>query len=325
MSFSSETKEELMRLPLEGDCCVMAELSALTQTAGSLSLAGGGRLRISWQVENAALARRIYRMLKDRLGLSPHLHFVEHRRLGGRRTCVLTLGEEETPGLLVRLRMMELDEAGRPVLRRTLPRPVITRQCCRRAYVRGAFLGAGSITNPDRAYHFEITARDDGLRELLEKQLERSGLQAKHTLRRGVPVVYLKGAQEIADVLALMEAPQAVMRLENTRITRQMRGAANRGSNCDEHNSERQLDAAKNQEEAIRLLAIHAGLYTLPPALRAMAEARLEHPDLSLEQLGQVLDPPLSKSGAASRMRRLMQEARQLRAELERTLPKRNE
>lgn len=317
MSFSSETKEELIRLPLERECCVLAELSALTQTLGSLSLAGGGRLRISWQTENAALARRIYRMLKDRMGLNPHLHFVEHSRLGGRKTCVLTLGEEETPRLLVALRMMEPDEQGVPVLRRTLPRPVITRQCCRRAYVRGAFLGAGSITNPDKAYHLEITARDEGLRDLVEKQLERGGLPARDTLRRGVPVVYLKGAQQIADALALMEAPQAVMRLENIRITRQMRGEANRGRNCDEHNSERQLDAARDQEEAIRLLAIHAGLYTLPPALRQIAEARLEHPELSLEDLGQSLDPPLTKSGTASRLRRLMAEARRLRETLE--------
>ena len=107
--------------------------------------------------------------------------------------------------------------------------------------------------------------------DLVEKQLERGGLPARDTLRRGVPVVYLKGAQQIADALALMEAPQAVMRLENIRITRQMRGEANRGRNCDEHNSERQLDAARDQEEAIRLLAIHAGLYTLPPALRQIA------------------------------------------------------
>ena len=98
-------------------------MSALTQTLGSLSLAGGGRLRISWQTENAALARRIYRMLKDRMGLNPHLHFVEHSRLGGRRTCVLKLDAQEAPRLLTALRMMEPDETGKPVLRRALRLP----------------------------------------------------------------------------------------------------------------------------------------------------------------------------------------------------------
>ena len=106
MSFSSDAKAELIRLPLERDCCVLAELSALTQTTGSLGFQGGGRFSVSWQVENAALARRIFRMLKERLGLSPSLHFVQHARLGGRRTCVLTVEGDDAPKLLTALRMM---------------------------------------------------------------------------------------------------------------------------------------------------------------------------------------------------------------------------
>lgn len=312
MSFSSDAKAELIRLPIERDCCALTELSALTQTTGSLSFHGGGRLSVTWQVENAALARRIFRLLKDGLGYSPTLHYVEYARLGGRRAYVLTVHEDETPRLLTDLRMMETDETGTPVLRRALPRPQITRSCCRRAYLRGAFLGAGSIASPDREYHLEIVARDEALCDLVEKQLERGGVTPRHQTRRGVRVVYLKGAQEIADTLALMGAPQALMRLENIRITRQMRGAANRASNCDEHNTERQLSASQNQVEAIKLLAIHQGLFTLPPALRRMAELRLEHPDASLEELGQLADPPLTKSGVSSLMRRLTKAAENL-------------
>lgn len=316
MSFSSDVKSELIRLPIERDCCALAELSALTQTTGSLGFEGGGRVNVSWQVENVALARRILRICKERFDLNPTLNFLEHSRLGGRRTCVLKLDAQEAPRLLTALRMMEPDETGKPVLRRALPKPQITRQCCQRAYLRGAFLGAGSITSPDKGYHFEITARDEGLRELVERQLERSGLPARHQERRGVSVVYLKGAQQIADTLALMGASSAVMKLENIRITRQMRGAANRASNCDEHNSERQLSAAAEQARAARLLAIHRGLYTLPPALREMAQLRLDNPELSIEELGQKCDPPLTKSGVAGRMRRLVREAQ----ELEKTL-----
>ena len=316
MSFSSDAKAELIRLPLEKDCCVLAELSALTQTTGSLGFQGGGRFSVSWQVENAALARRIFRMLKERLGLSPSLHFVQHARLGGRRTCVLTVEGDDAPKLLTALRMMEPDEHGAPVLKRTLPRPQITRQCCRRAYLRGAFLGAGSVTNPDRGYHLEIAARDEGLLELAEKLLAQHDLPARHHLRRGVPVIYLKGGQEIADALALMGASGALMKLENIRITRQMRGAANRASNCDEHNTERQLSAAQQQVEAVKLIAIHRGLFTLPPALRQMAELRLAHPDASLEELGALAEPPIGKSGVNGRMRRLNAAAQEVAREL---------
>ncbi|MBR4710590.1 MAG: DNA-binding protein WhiA [Clostridia bacterium] len=316
MSFSSDAKAELVRLPLERDCCIITELAALTQTSGSLSMRGGGRFGISWQVENAALARRIFRMLKDPFGLTPQLVFVEHARLGGRRSCVLSIEGEDAVWLLTALGMMEPDESGKPVLRRTLPHPQVSKACCRRAYIRGAFLGAGAITSPDKGYHLEIVARDESFCELLERQMERSGLPARHEIRRGIPVVYLKGAQEIADTLALMEAPGAMMKLENIRITRQMRGQANRVANCDEHNSERQLTAAQEQVRAIELLAIHRGLYTLPPALREIASLRLEHPDAGLEELGALLDPPVGKSGVNGRMRRLMAAARELRDEL---------
>ena len=316
MSFSSDAKAELIRLPLERDCCTITELAALTQTSGSLSMRGGGSFGISWQVENAALARRIFRMLKEPFGLTPQLVFVEHARLGGRCSCVLSIEGEDAVWLLTALRMMEPDETGRPVLRRTLPHPQIGKACCRRAYIRGAFLGAGAITSPEKGYHLEIVARDEGFCELLGKQMERSGLPVHRVVRRGLPVVYLKGAQEISDALALMEAPGAMMKLENIRITRQMRGQANRVANCDEHNSERQLAAAQAQVEAIELLAIHRGLYTLPPGLREIAELRLEHPDAALEELGALRDPPISKSGVNGRMRRLLAAAREVREEL---------
>ena len=312
MSFSSDAKAELIRLPMERNCCIVTELSALTQTTGSLSFHGGGRISVTWHVENAALARRIFRMLKDGFGFTPTLQFVQHARLGGRRTCVLTVGEAEAPRLLTILRMMEPGEDGQAVLRRTLPRPQVTKACCRRAYLRGAFLGAGSVTSPDRGYHLEIVCRDEGLRELVIKQLEHGGIHALQRVRRGSAVLYLKEAQAVADALAMMGASQAVMKLENVRITRQMRGEANRASNCDEHNTERQLTASQEQVEAIKLLAIHQGLFTLPPALREMAELRLSHPEASLEELGQLREPPLTKSGVNGRMRRLMREAEEL-------------
>lgn len=315
MSFSATVKDELIRLPLGKSCCILSELSALTQTSGSLALRGLGRVQVTYRVENAALARRIFLLLRT-LGITAKLHFVQHSRLGGRRTCVLTLGDQDSQTLLIALHMMEQDEEGHIFLRRTAPRHPMTRQCCRRAFLRGAFLGCGSMNNPDKSYHFEWVAEDQSLRQTLAKLLDKCGLPLHEHIRKGQNVIYLKGAQQIADMLALMGASQAVLEMENIRIKKQMRGEANRAANCDEHNSERMLNAADEQIQAIKLISIQRGLFTLPPGLQEMARLRLEHTSLSLAELGQLLSPPVGKSGVNHRMRRLMDIAKEIRAEL---------
>ena len=316
MSFSSMAKDELIRLPLGKECCMLSDLSALTQTSGSLAFRGLGRVQGTYRVENAALARRIFLLLRTRLGMTARLHFVQHTRLGGRRSCVLTLGDQDSQTLLLALHMMEQDEEGHISLRHTAPRHPMTRQCCRRAFLRGAFLGCGSVTSPEKGYHFEWVAEDQSLRQTLDRLLEKSGLPVHEHVRRGQNVIYLKGAQEITDMLALMGATHAVLEMENIRITKQMRAGANRASNCDEHNSERMLNAADEQIEAIKLISIQRGLFTLPPGLREMARLRLEHTSLSLAELGQLMEPPVGKSGVNHRMRRLMDIANEIRLTL---------
>jgi len=316
MSFSSTAKDELIRLPLGKSCCILSELSALTQTSGSLALRGLGRVQFTYRVENTALARRIFMLLRTQLNITAKLHFVQHSRLGGRRSCVLTLGDQDSQTLLIALHMMERDEEGHISFKRTAPRHPMTRQCCRRAFLRGAFLGCGSMTNPEKSYHFEWVAEDQSLRQTLAKLLDKSGLPVHEHVRKGQNVMYLKGAQQIADMLALMGANQAVLEMENIRITKQMRAGANRASNCDEHNSERMLNAADEQIEAIKLISIQRGLFTLPPGLQEIARLRLEHTSLSLNDLGQLMDPPVGKSGVNHRMRRLMDIAKEIRATL---------
>lgn len=305
MSFSSLAKEELLRLPLGKNCCVMSELSALVQTSGSLQLRGGGRVRVTFRVESAGLARRIFRLLGAGLELTPRLHFVQHARLGGRRSCVLTLEDEAAQKLLLSLHMMEHGEDGGVTLRRTTPRHPMTRQCCRRSFLRGVFLGAGTMSDPEKDYHFELVAGEESLCATLEKLLEKSGLPVHMHQRKGKYVVYLKGCQHIADMLTLMGATAATMELENIRIKKEIRNQVNRAMNCDEKNAERQVSAAQKQVEVIKAISIQRGLYTLPPSLQEIARLRLEHPEESLTSLGALLDPPVGKSGVNHRMRRL--------------------
>ncbi|MBR4577394.1 MAG: DNA-binding protein WhiA [Clostridia bacterium] len=305
-SFAAGVRQELIRLPAGKSCCMLSEISALTQTSGHLAFRGGGWISVSYRLEDAGVARRLFQLLKKRLGVNPALHFTQTSRLGGRRTCVLTLTGADARTLLDALHMTETDEAGQIHLKRTVPRHPMTRQCCRRAFLRGAFLGAGTVTNPEKGYHFEWKAEDSHLRQNLGRLLEKSDLPFHVYTRYGKEVVYLKGAQEIADALALMGAGHSVLAMENTRIQKQMRAAAVRAANCDEHNGEKMLDAAQKQAEAIRQISLKQGLFTLPPALQEMARLRLENPELSLKELGEMMEKPVTKSGAGNRMKRLM-------------------
>ena len=315
MSFSGDVKEELLRAERDRPCCLRAELSALTQSCASLGFRGGGRFFVTYQLSSAALARRLFTMLKDGLGLVPQLHFVQHARLGGRRSSVLTVEGDDAPKLLSALGMMETEADGKQVLRRTSPHPQLHRQCCRRAYLRGAFLGVGAMTSPEKGYHLEWACPEEEMALTVERQLERSEISARHHLRRERVVVYLKSSTAIGAALTAMGAVKARMAFENQTIQRQMHGDINRAANCDEHNDNRLMDASASQIRAITLISVERGLFTLPPALRELARLRLENPELALPQLGQLTQPPISKSGVNSRMRRLMALAEELQRE----------
>ena len=306
LSFAARVREELVRQPLGKPCCMLSEIAALTATSGHLSFRGQGKMLVSYRMEHAGGARRLLLLLKKRLNINPTLHFLQSSQLGGRRVCVLTLNMEDSTVLLTALRLLETDEEGNPHYHRAIPRHPLTRQCCRRAYFRGAFLGAGSVTNPEKGYHLEWKAEDETLPEVLERLLIKSDFPFRWYERGNHRVIYLKEAQRVADMLALMGASQNLLALENVRVHKQLRSAAVRAANCDEHNSERMLDAGARQAEALRALSIQRGLFTLPPALREMARLRIENPDMSLQELGALLDPPLGKSAVNHRLRRLM-------------------
>ena len=305
MSFSSQVKQELLRVQPEKHCCMLAELSALTQAAGSLRLSGGGKVQVVYETENPALAKRIFLLLKRRMEITPALEFKRHKRLGGRRVSVLTVSEGDSRRLLIALRMMQEGEGG-PVFR-GVPRAAMTRRCCRAAFVRAAFLGAGSVSDPDTDYHLEFTSSGSKAETLL-KALEKSGIEAHTVKRRGSDVVYIRRGDDVVSCLALMGAHSALMDMENVRIRRDGRNQANRARNCDEANLKKQLSAGERQRRAIVAYSLGHGLGGLSGDLQEIARIRMLNPDVSLEELGKMLSPPIGKSGANHRLRRLMAE-----------------
>lgn len=303
MSFSSQVKEELLRAIPEKHCCQLAELSALTQTSASLQLRGGGRVRVVYETENPALAKRIFLLLKRRMEITPQLEFNRHKRLGGRRLSILTVPEAESRRLLIALRMIQESEAG--MVYKGVPRAAMTRRCCRASFVRAAFLGAGSLISPDQEYHLEFVS--SGARaETLMKMLEKSGIESRLTKRRDADIVYLRRGDDVANCLALMGAHKALLEMENIRIGRDARNQANRARNCDEANLKKQLSTGEKQAQAIIAYSLAHSLGALPQDLQEIGRIRMLHPEASLEELGQMLKKPVGKSGANHKMRRLM-------------------
>jgi DNA-binding protein WhiA len=183
----------------------------------------------------------------------------------------------------------------------------VKRDCCAIAYLRGVFLGGGFVADPHGDFHFEMTVETEQLAEDLVSLMARFDIDARVAERRGAYAVYLKGAEPIVTFLALVGAHRALLRTEDVRIVKSMRNDVNRLVNAEIANQQKTADAALAQIEAIRAVAGTNGLDSLPPALRDFAELRLAHPDVSLRELGELADPPLTKSAVYHRVRRIQE------------------
>jgi len=196
----------------------------------------------------------------------------------------------------------------------TINQDILDRRCCKRSFLRESFLIAGSMTNPEKSYHFEISCSSRQKAELVRDLINGfEGMDAKIVQRGRTFVTYLKGSDQIVDMLGIMEASLAYMELENVRIMKSMRNSVNRRVNCETANIGKTVNAAKKQIEDITYLRDTIGFDKLTPSLRVMAEARLKNPGATLNELGDLLDPPIGKSGVNHRLRKLSEQADALR------------
>ena len=190
---------------------------------------------------------------------------------------------------------------------------LIKNSCCQRAFLRGAFLCIGSMSDPQKSYHLEFVCTDEDKARQLQSVIQGFDIEAKIVLRKKYYVVYLKEGSGIVDLLNVCEAPIALMKLENLRIVKEMRNSVNRRVNCETANITKTVTAATRQIEDIIYIRDHYGLENLPEALSQMAEVRLENPDAPLKELGGYLDPPVGKSGVNHRLRKLSELAERIR------------
>lgn len=285
MSFSSEVKTELAKHLGKSRHCQIAELAALIAFEGRIPAA---------ESENRLL------MQKYQLLLAELFHIEEIHT------------EEEARSVFSTVKMYN-DVTGEPEPEDTVKGLLIQQSCCKRAYIRGAFLAGGSISDPNKSYHFEIVCRSIPQAEQLRDVINSFDMDAKIVARKKYQVVYLKEGSQIVDILNIMEAHVALMNLENVRILKEMRNSVNRKVNCETANISKTVNAAVKQLADIEYIRETVGLSYLPENLKEMALLRLEYPDAPLAELGTYLNPPVGKSGVNHRLRRISEMADSLR------------
>ncbi len=308
VSFASETKKELTTIETSG-CCAKAELSALIRMNGSLSFSNR-LLVVNIQTENAAIARRIYVLIKRNYEAAVELLVRKKMRLKKNNVYIVRL-KEDAQKILDDLGIIE---DGFSFVHHISDR-ITAKKCCRRAYLRGAFLAGGSVNNPETSsYHLEVFSLYEEHNEALCALMNTFGLNAKSLERKKGFITYLKEAEKISDFFSITGAHSALMRFEDVRIVRDMRNSVNRLVNCETANLNKTIGAALRQVENIKFIDQTVGLGILPDRLREIAELRVLHQDVTLKELGEMVSgTAISKSGINHRLRKIDEIADKIR------------
>ena len=309
MSFSSKVKGELSLHLGNGRHCEIAETAAIVNICGQTAVFGN-HFCLKMQTENFVVAKKCFTLLKNTFNI---IADVSVRSSGRKQVYTLLVKNFSQAETILKATGLLFLEDGRKKLVKRIYSPVVSSICCRRAYIRGAFISVGSVNDPEKNYHMEFVLADKFSAEQLRELINSFGLDAKVVERKEHYVVYLKEGEQIVALLNIMEAPLALMDLENVRIVKEMRNDINRKVNCETANLNKVVGAAVKQLEDIEYIEEHMGLSQLPEQLEEIARLRLEYPDKSLKELGSFLSTPVGKSGVNHRLRKISSIAEALR------------
>ncbi len=307
MSFAFDVKKELTLLEVHPEHA-KAELAALIRMNGTLSILNHDFL-LNVQTENAAIARRIYSLIKDNFDVESELLVRKKMKLKKNNVYIVRLKS----GCKVILK--ELGIMDGMLYHGHVPDEIKTNKQKIKSYLRGAFLAGGSVNSPETSrYHLEIHSSYEEHNNDICEMMQVFEMNARVHERRNGYIVYLKESEKIADFLALIGATGSMFRFEDVRIVRDMRNSVNRLVNCENANMNKTIDAASKQIENIRLIEQTTGLDTLPEKLREIAVMRVNNPDISLKELGELLpNGGVSKSGVNHRLRKINQLAEEIK------------
>ncbi len=314
ISFSAMTKNELSKLEIEDFELARAELSAIIQISSSISLSGFNEIEIEMGTENASIARRIFNLLKLVYDIQADIIVRKNKNLKRTNRYIILISDNDSAKkILTDIGLLKDGESTVFGMENRVSKDFKVSTEIKRAYIRGAFLGAGSISNPEKMYHLEFVTNDeDYVNDLLE-MINSFNLNARVIERKEAYIIYIKEGSKVVDLLNIIEAHNSLFKLEDIRIMKEMRNNVNRVVNCEAANLAKVADAAMRQVSNIEYIKESAGLDFLPDNLRETAELRLQHRDISLKELGQLHNPKVGKSGVNHRLRKLEDIAEQLK------------
>lgn len=307
MSFNSDVKEEFTRVPPVCSHCERALLAALIRIEGTLFISGQGRYRLEVATDMPSVARLAWRLLHENYQLRTEL---TTRRSVLHKTPNYLIDVPAQDGLAEALRDMGV--LGSSGLRLGVAPELVAKQCCAAAYLRGAFLGSGFVSDPRGDFHFEISVETEEMAKDLVDILEEKGVRARYMQRRSSYIVYLKSGEAILEFLAFAGAHQSALIMENARVVKSVRNDVNRQTNAEMANQKKAASASVDQIYAMRSVLEAYGADRLSPALQEIIRLRVRYPDATLKELGARADPPLSKSAVYHRIRRIEQMASEL-------------
>lgn len=317
MSFSGEVKEELSHMTGHGRHCQIAELAALILFSGQLIQRSPGQWTLVVKTENRDVLRKYFTLLKKTFKIEADIRIRKNTYLKKASVYRVAVNSHEDTVRILQATKFVTPEFEITDDLSTMNHLVVQKDCCKRAFLRGTFLAAGSISDPEKAYHLEIVCTTEERALQVQSILRELELDARIVNRKKNQVVYLKEGSQIVELLGLMEAGISLMNLENIRILKEISNNVNRKVNCETANIGKTVSAAVKQIEDIRYIETHMGFSQLSEGLEEIAVLRLQYQDATLKELGEMLNPPVGKSGVNHRLRKLSRIAEELRTNKE--------
>ena len=310
MSFSSEVKEELGKRLDTARHCQIAEFAAIMAFCGKMRSDSGEEMQIEVMTENEVVLRKFILLAESIFEMEEHDFVIEHE--GKKNSLIHVYIKEPVYVTKILMTLKWCDEQFTQIEPVFVHPILVQKECCKKAFIRGAYLAAGSISDPNKFYHYEIVCEYEEDAVQLQELLLYFELDAKVIQRKRNYIVYLKEGNNITDVLNLMGAVVSQMNLYNIMILKGMRNDVNRKVNCETANLNKTIEAAVKQIRDIEYLRDTVGLGSLSDGLRQVAYVRLENPDMNLKDIGERLNPTVGKSGVNHRLRRILEFAEQL-------------
>ena len=304
MSFSKDIKEEITKHISNARHCRIAETAALLSVCGRFVRKANKITAIVFQTENGNVARKYFTLLRKTFNIKAEIQIRKNMAMKKSISYLLIVkGHAQVQSLFQATKLLLEEQSSEKGL--TVDPLIVQTTCCKRAFIRGIFLAAGSMSDPEKTYHFEVVLPDIFRAQQLQEIINSFMIDAKIVMRKRYYVVYVKEGSQVVDLLNIMEAHIALMSFENVRILKEMRNSINRQVNCEAANINKTVKAATKQIDDIIFIRDSIGFDNIAEGLEEVALLRVAYPEASLKELGTMLNPPIGKSGVNHRLKKL--------------------